>query len=251
MLAASACFVYVETTLRLNGYGLWSHVLPRTTWFGASTFWNDRVKMNANRQRSYDHTMRNFSVLRLTDELRAALAGRQQGPLPVGNMQTQSWMPQKIKDAAKHMRQRDIARLEELNLSLDAGERMLGSEDCITQTDAAIGFPFRCVSFTQRAVISGPSKGRRDEAGIAYLGSLPLPVHLLWTGFVGNTLTFATVACGSALLFRWSRTRSRLRRGLCPECSYDLNHNHPPGCPECGWNKPPTPAAGPETQPTP
>jgi hypothetical protein len=38
------------------------------------------------------------------------------------------------------------------------------------------------------------------------------------------------------LASRWRR-RSRLRRGQCPACAYDLRGT-PGGCPECGWTAP-------------
>jgi hypothetical protein len=42
------------------------------------------------------------------------------------------------------------------------------------------------------------------------------------------------------LIVRSQRRRSRLRRGCCPVCAYDLRGT-PAGCPECGWS--PAPAA--------
>jgi hypothetical protein len=30
---------------------------------------------------------------------------------------------------------------------------------------------------------------------------------------------------------------SRLRRGCCMRCGYDLQFNLAPGCPECGWRR--------------
>jgi hypothetical protein len=40
------------------------------------------------------------------------------------------------------------------------------------------------------------------------------------------------------------RRRSRLRRGQCPRCAYDLRGT-PAGCPECGWARPATAASAP------
>lgn len=37
------------------------------------------------------------------------------------------------------------------------------------------------------------------------------------------------------------RRRSRVHRGRCIQCAYDLRGDFPSGCPECGWNRPETP----------
>lgn len=130
------------------------------------------------------------------------------------------------------------------------------------------GLPLPCMSY----VITGaPGSTARDlnersahrslrignDNVLLPAGMHPLPLHVKWFALAANTAFYAVVTLGLVVTMRGLktlsgfRTRSRLRRGLCPHCSYDLNHNHPAGCPECGWNKPPTPAAGPETQPTP
>jgi hypothetical protein len=38
---------------------------------------------------------------------------------------------------------------------------------------------------------------------------------------------------------RAMRESSRLRRGCCLACGYDLRYDFVGGCPECGWNRMP------------
>ncbi len=33
------------------------------------------------------------------------------------------------------------------------------------------------------------------------------------------------------------RRGDRMRRGRCPSCAYDLQHDFRTGCPECGWDR--------------
>lgn len=47
-------------------------------------------------------------------------------------------------------------------------------------------------------------------------------------------------ALGREIELEWfDRRRRRIDAGRCPECGYDLRHDHGEGCPECGWNRPP------------
>jgi hypothetical protein len=61
-----------------------------------------------------------------------------------------------------------------------------------------------------------------------------LPLHPIWPGFLANgLLCFATVLL-PCMLVSTLRRATRLRRGRCPSCCYDLT-GLPPGspCPEC------------------
>jgi hypothetical protein len=77
--------------------------------------------------------------------------------------------------------------------------------------------------------------------GNPYATSPAFPLGIIWPGFIINTLTYTLV--WFVLLFAARRatraliTRRRLRRGVCPMCSYDLRGDHASGCPECGWNR--------------
>lgn len=85
-----------------------------------------------------------------------------------------------------------------------------------------------------------------------------LPYHPFFPGFVVNTALYAVLLFG---VHRWivmptvrasirvymedvSRTMRRRRRGHCPRCNYDLQHNLDAGCTECGWNRAPLNADG-------
>ena len=68
-----------------------------------------------------------------------------------------------------------------------------------------------------------------------------LPLRPIWPGFAINTAFYAFVLW---LLFATSfalRRRRRIRRGLCPNCAYDLRGAGTRGgaaCPECGAARP-------------
>ncbi len=58
-----------------------------------------------------------------------------------------------------------------------------------------------------------------------------------WRSLGLDTLCFA-VLWWAILMFRTSlKRRLRFKRGLCPECAYDLRHDLAKGCPECGWRR--------------
>jgi hypothetical protein len=80
-----------------------------------------------------------------------------------------------------------------------------------------------------------------DVASIAAGISGPLPYGPLWPGFALNTLFYAAILW---LLIRGSfvlRRSSRVRRGLCGACGYDLRGASHSACPECGANVRPVP----------
>jgi hypothetical protein len=69
-----------------------------------------------------------------------------------------------------------------------------------------------------------------------------LPIRIAWLGFLLDT-AFYMFAIGTML---WLLIRpwqlavevSRLRKGRCLACGYDLRYDFPAGCPECGWRRP-------------
>lgn len=70
-----------------------------------------------------------------------------------------------------------------------------------------------------------------------------LPYLPIWKGLTINTAFYATLWASAWAAFRTTRLLLRRRRGLCPTCAYDLKHNLPPGCPECGWKRAASPSA--------
>jgi hypothetical protein len=89
--------------------------------------------------------------------------------------------------------------------------------------------PWRFISWTAGVSAPGSSSIQFHEC---------LPVNPLFPGFAADTALYA--AAWYLLLFtplplyRAARRRSRLSRGLCPACAYDLNASPPGPCPECG-----------------
>jgi hypothetical protein len=72
-------------------------------------------------------------------------------------------------------------------------------------------------------------------------GRAALPVRPIWGGFAVNSVFYAVVL---ALLYwaltvplRFVREVSRVRRGCCIACGYDLGFDFVGGCPECGWRR--------------
>ncbi len=116
----------------------------------------------------------------------------------------------------------------------------------------ACGWPLRCLTgradSTRTSGASGSSNWRaRDQwiFDIPKSGGLTefltnrafLPLRPVWTGLLLNSALFST--CWALTLFSIPKIgrQIRRRRGRCPTCSYDLNHNLAPGCPECGWRR--------------
>lgn len=55
-------------------------------------------------------------------------------------------------------------------------------------------------------------------------------------GATVNSLVYATPLAAVAFLPMLRRS-IRVRRGRCPQCTYDLRSDFAPGCPECGWGR--------------
>lgn len=68
-----------------------------------------------------------------------------------------------------------------------------------------------------------------------------LPWRPVWLGLAVDTVAFAaTLAVLRAMLTKPSRfvtELSRLKRGCCVQCGYELNFDFKGGCPECGWRR--------------
>ena len=65
-----------------------------------------------------------------------------------------------------------------------------------------------------------------------------LPVTPLWPRFAMNTLFYAVilwVVLSAGPRMTWRSVRRR--RGRCPQCGYDLQHDLDLGCSECGWRR--------------
>jgi hypothetical protein len=64
-----------------------------------------------------------------------------------------------------------------------------------------------------------------------------LPYRPIWSGFAINSifcaLLLALLWCTPIMFRRWHR----VRKGRCPKCAYDLQHESHTGCPECGWHR--------------
>jgi hypothetical protein len=63
----------------------------------------------------------------------------------------------------------------------------------------------------------------------------------IWGGFAVDALVLAMIAWAFSWLLIWPGKyfveASRLRRGCCMRCGYDLQFNLAAGCPECGWRR--------------
>jgi hypothetical protein len=61
-----------------------------------------------------------------------------------------------------------------------------------------------------------------------------LPLRPLWPGFALDTAFYGTLVFLLSSAPAFLRRRSRLRRGACPACGYDLRGFGESTCPECG-----------------
>jgi hypothetical protein len=82
---------------------------------------------------------------------------------------------------------------------------------------------------------------RARGPAVGSLAASPLPWRPIWGGFLMDTLIYAGVAgLGYWVLFvprRFVKELSRMKRGCCISCGYQLGYDFRAGCPECGWRR--------------
>lgn len=152
---------------------------------------------------------------------------------------------------------KNIARADRLASSFErtALRRLVGDMTHHDLMDVRVGWPARCLSHvfvsespSLRGENERPRRSRRAwtitlgfldrgwQSGAEGDGKLVLPYRPLWSGLAIGTafygLLWTLPLLGVPLLRRW---RCR-RRGLCPECGYDVKGNFAGACPECGRN---------------
>jgi hypothetical protein len=127
------------------------------------------------------------------------------------------------------------------------GALALGGAAAGSGLEDARGWPFLALwcSFDAPAIdsatatrpVSGGLAISRRGVNTAQFRALPLMP--IWSGFALDTAIFAC-AWGLAIpAFHSAKRACRRLRGQCPACAYNLKKDLTPGCPECGWNRPP------------
>jgi hypothetical protein len=117
----------------------------------------------------------------------------------------------------------------------------------------AVGWPYRSMSativysLTTHSPASCTILGEDDADYLLVEGwrkasldhDLLLPTSPTW-GLLGNTMVYAMLIYAPLFGVKLMRARSRIRRGLCPACGYDLRGRSAASdanlCPECGAN---------------
>jgi hypothetical protein len=68
-----------------------------------------------------------------------------------------------------------------------------------------------------------------------------LPWRPIWIGLAVDSILYGGAMWLIWVILTWPRRFfrevSRLRRGCCIACGYDLGYDFPRGCPECGWRR--------------
>jgi hypothetical protein len=121
--------------------------------------------------------------------------------------------------------------------------------DSSTATAAAVG---SSSSLTTSNLIllsgMGPSSGSYVTStwtSSSSSSSIPngpvLPWRPIWSGLAIDSILYGGALWLLCVIFTWPRRFfrevSRLRRGCCIACGYDLGYDFPRGCPECGWRR--------------
>lgn len=107
----------------------------------------------------------------------------------------------------------------------------------------ARGWPFLALwaPFDPQRLIARSSASLVNTLNSGFPTAPVLPWRPIWSGLLLDTLLYA-----AALWLLWAiltKPRrffievSRVRRGCCIACGYDLGYDFPRGCPECGWRR--------------
>jgi hypothetical protein len=95
-------------------------------------------------------------------------------------------------------------------------------------------------------IFTGTGRAIQPAIGTTAAGATPglppiLPHNPIWGAMVVNSIFYAALFAGTyfclAIPRRFFREVSRMRRGGCIACGYDLQFNFQNGCPECGWRR--------------
>lgn len=119
------------------------------------------------------------------------------------------------------------------------------SEDASKNIDTrffAYGWPMRCLQNSANNANVGNLTVLSNHLYVLDLKRFGLPFEvrapygIIPAGFAVNAMVHGPAILLMLLIFNKLRALFRARKGLCPNCTYNLLHNHDAGCPECGWN---------------
>lgn len=99
------------------------------------------------------------------------------------------------------------------------------------------GWPRPCMAWREPAQVKPPVSLEGCLFILRVGPSIGIPPHLLWRNLAVDAVLLGVPTLLCMLAVPPLRAWRRRRRGLCPICAYDLKHNLPAGCPECGWNR--------------
>ncbi len=103
----------------------------------------------------------------------------------------------------------------------------------IDHNEFAYGLPFR--SLVATAITDEWMPGVHDTTpDTIWLSSGYLPLRPIWPGLVANSVVWGAVAWLLYFAFCAHLKQRRRKRGLCPNCRYDLKGAISEVCPECG-----------------